>query len=119
MEADLVESGRAWATPMPDYADHFALVRQINADAGHIPRVAIDAWQHSGPLRVRRELAERMAQLAHRGLLRVDDPDRAALHFTVLVSVSNPSYRRGALSDAELDQTVRAGVRAFLHGHQA
>ena len=27
LEADLVEFGRAWVTPTPDYADHFALVR--------------------------------------------------------------------------------------------
>src|SRR3954468_20455887 len=35
LERDLIEVGRAWATPMADYADHFALVRQITAEVGH------------------------------------------------------------------------------------
>jgi len=119
LESDLIEFGRAWATPMPDYADHFALVRQINAEIRHIPPGAIDAWQETGPLRVRRELAARMAQLAERGLLAVDDPERAALHFTVLVSVSNPSLPRARLRDAEIDAMVTAGVRTFLHGYHS
>ncbi|MDQ3628511.1 MAG: TetR/AcrR family transcriptional regulator [Actinomycetota bacterium] len=117
LEADLIEFGRAWATPMPDYVEHFALVRQINAEAGHFPRAAIDAWQEIGPLRVRREIGSRMAQLADRGLLNIDDPDRAALHFTLLVAVHNPSYRGAPLADREIDLMVRAGVRAFLHGY--
>lgn len=116
-EADLVAFGRAWATPIPDHADHFALVRHINADAGHIPQTAIEAWQEAGPLRVRRELARRMRGLADQGLLRVDDPDRAALHLSLLVAVANPSLPGAALSDEEITEMVASGVRAFLHGY--
>ena len=96
LEADLIEFGRAFVAPMPDNAEHRALVRQINAEAGHIPQAAIEAWQQTGPLRVRRELAGRLRQLADRGLLRIDDPDRAALHFLVLISPPNPSFRGSA-----------------------
>jgi AcrR family transcriptional regulator len=119
LEADLIEFARAWVTPTPDYADHFALVRQVNAEAGHIPQAAIDAWQEAGPLRVRRELASRIQQLADRGLLRVDDPHRAALHFAKLVSVSDPSYRGAVRTEGEIAEIVAAGVRAFLHGYLA
>jgi len=117
LESDLIEFARAWVTPMPDYADHFALVRQINAEAGHIPQSAIDAWQETGPLRVRRELARLMLQLAERGLLRIDDPDRAALHFALLISVTNPSYRGAVAPEEDIAEIVTSGVRAFLHGY--
>ena len=117
LEADLVEFARAWVTPTPDYAEHFALVRHINADAGHIPPEAIDAWQEMGPLRVLRELARRLRRFAERGLLRVDDPDLAAFHFANLVSISNPSHRAAIRSDAEIDEIVAPGVRVFLHGY--
>ncbi|WP_329085702.1 MULTISPECIES: TetR/AcrR family transcriptional regulator [unclassified Streptosporangium] len=118
LEPDLVEFAQAFATPTTgEYAEHFALVRQINAESGHIPRAAIDAWQETGPLRVRRELADRMRQLADRGLLRVDDPDRAAIHFMLLISVANPSYQGAVLEEREIDEMVTSGVRAFLHGY--
>lgn len=117
LEPDLTEFGRALARPMTGYADHFALVRQINAETGHIPQAAIDAWQETGPLRVRRALAGRMRELADRGLLRVDDPERVANHLMLLVSVPNLSYRGAAQSEEEITEMVVSGVRAFLHGY--
>lgn len=118
LEADLVEFGRALARPMTaEHAEHFALVRQVNAEAGHIPQAVIDAWQETGPLRVRRELAGHLRQWADRGLLRVDDPDRAALHLMLLISAGTPAHRAAAPDEREIDEMVTAGVRAFLHGH--
>jgi AcrR family transcriptional regulator len=122
LEEDLIEFGNAFAAPIPDYADHFALVRQINAEAGHIPQAALDGWQEAGPRRVRRALADKMRQLVAGGLLRVDDPDRAATHFALLTStsVANPS-QQGAivLTDREIADIVRAGVRIFLYGYSS
>ncbi len=117
LESDLVDFGRAWATPMPNYAVHRALVRQINAEVSHIPPAAIDVWQKTGPLRVRAALGGRFRQLAEQGRLSIDDPDRAALHFTLLVSVHNPSMPGAQLSPAELDEMVGSGVRTFLRGY--
>lgn len=57
LEADLVAFGRDLASPMTGYQDHFALVRQVNADLEHIPQPAIDAWQRAGPRRVVAALA--------------------------------------------------------------
>ncbi|WP_424187249.1 TetR/AcrR family transcriptional regulator [Actinokineospora sp. G85] len=118
LEASLLAFGRAWAEPMTNYAEHIALVRQVNAETGHIPQAAIDAWQRTGPLRVRRELAYRLRRLADRGLLRVDDSERAALHLMLLISVSNPVQHSFAPTDAELQEMVAAGVDTFLNGRR-
>jgi len=117
LEADLVAFGIAWRTPMPDYAEHSALVRQVNAEAGHIPQEAIDAWQEAGPIAVRRALADRLAAFAADGLLRIDDPMRAALHFSLLISGANPSYRGGSMPPDEIKDAITTGVDAFLHGY--
>ncbi|MDQ3783410.1 MAG: TetR/AcrR family transcriptional regulator [Actinomycetota bacterium] len=118
LEPDLIEFGLALATPMTDYADHFALVRQINAEAGHIPRAALDAWREAGPLRVLGELARRMRRLAEQRLLRIDDPDRAAVHFMLLVQGAIPfQHGLGATRESEIDEIVTSGVRVFLHGY--
>jgi AcrR family transcriptional regulator len=118
LEDDLIEFGLALATPMTDYAEHFALVRQIDADAGHIPQDALDAWQEAGPRRVLRELARCMRRLAEQGPLRIDDPDRAAVHFMLLVQGAVPFHHGiGATPEAEIDEIVTSGVRAFLHGY--
>ncbi|WP_101790847.1 TetR/AcrR family transcriptional regulator [Nonomuraea indica] len=116
VEADLIEFGRDWVTPRPDSAAHFSLVRQINAEAGHIPQEAVDAWQETGPRRVRRELAGHLQRLAKQGVLRIDDPDRAALHLLLLVSAGLPTVH-ASLSADMIDETVTAGVHTFLHGH--
>lgn len=119
LETDLIELGRALATPMTGYADHFALVPQIDAEAGHIPQAALDAWREAGPRRVLLELAGRMRQLAGRGLLRVDEPDRAATHFMLLVQGAVPFHHGvGATREDEVTEVVTAGVRAFLYGYR-
>jgi AcrR family transcriptional regulator len=119
LEADLIEFATVWATPVPGHAEHFALVRHINADAAHIPAATIEAWQEAGPLRVRRVLAERMEQLARQGLLRASDPDRAASHFVLLTTVINASLPARAPTGEQIAETARTGVRAFLHGYAA
>ncbi|MER6998891.1 TetR/AcrR family transcriptional regulator [Streptomyces sp. NPDC000410] len=118
LEADLIAYGQASVRHMhTDHRRHFALVRQINADLEHIPRPAIDAWQEAGPRRVRRALVDRLRQLGERGLLHMDDPERAAAHLAALISVSDLSYRTLNPTDEELDAIVAAGARAFLYGY--
>jgi AcrR family transcriptional regulator len=117
LEPDLVEFGTAFAGPVRDeHAAHFALVRQVNAEIGHIPQEAIDAWQETGPLRVRHVLAGRLRELGDRGLLRLDDPERAALQLMRLIAPGNPSYRGAVPTEEEIAETVTAGVRTFLYG---
>lgn len=117
LEPDLVEFGLAFARPMAaEHAEHFALVRQINAEVGHIPQDAIDAWQETGPLRVSRALAGRLRELAERGLLRAGDPERAAHQLMRLIAADNPSYRRAVPAEEEITEIVTAGVHTFLYG---
>ncbi|MFF3247990.1 hypothetical protein ACFYWY_30660 [Streptomyces sp. NPDC002870] len=54
---------------------------------------------------------------AERGLPRIEDADRATIHFLVLVSVAEPSRPRLVLTDKERDEIATAGVRTFLHGY--
>ncbi|MGY1718314.1 TetR/AcrR family transcriptional regulator [Blastococcus sp. SYSU DS0552] len=120
LEADLVEFGLAWVTPMADFPDHFALVRQMTAEVGHLPHELIERWQDAGPRRVMRELALRLEALADRGLLLIDDSDRAANHFVLLAAwdVTDRSYYGAIpLEQATVERIVRSGVHAFLHGY--
>ena len=120
LEADLVALGRAWARPLVDFADHFALVRQINAEAAHFPPALLAAWRDAGPRRAERALAGYMQRLADRGRIEVDDASTAARHFTLLVGgeVTDRSYFGAVpLDERETTRVVRAGVRTFLRGH--
>ncbi|GAA4018198.1 TetR/AcrR family transcriptional regulator [Allokutzneria multivorans] len=117
LAADLIEFGIEWAGPTIGTGEHFALVRQINAEAAHIPRTAIEAWQETGPLRVRRELAGHLQRLSDQGLLRITNADRAAVHLLVLVGAFNPSFPGAEPSAEEITEMVRTGVHAFLHGY--
>jgi transcriptional repressor AefR-like protein len=65
-------------------------------------------------------LADRLRALADRGLLRIDDPHRAAVHLMLLVQGTVP-FRHGiaATSEPEVADAVIAGVHAFLHGYLA
>ncbi|HEY8718529.1 TetR/AcrR family transcriptional regulator [Pengzhenrongella sp.] len=120
LEADLVALGCAWTKPMAEFTDHFALVRQINAEVGHFPQAGLDAWQETGPRRVHRELALRLRRLADEGRLAIGDADRAATHFVLLVGseLTSRSYF-GAIpfEESEVTEIVTAGVRTFLHGY--
>lgn len=121
LEADLVDLGRdlvAMGVEEP-FADHFGLVRQINAEIEHIPPAAIEAWQATGPMRVLDVLASHLARLGERGLLRTDDPRRTATHLMLLISVYNPSMPSAVPSEESTESMVTAGVRAFLYGYAA
>lgn len=121
LEADLVEFGLAWVTPMARFPDHFALVRQMTAEVGHLPHDLIETWQDAGPRRVMRELAQHLKRLADRGLLHVVDPTQAANHFVLLAAwdVTDRSfYGAIPLDQAAVEHIVRSGVHAFLYGYK-
>ncbi|MFG1653382.1 TetR/AcrR family transcriptional regulator [Micromonospora sp. NPDC049275] len=120
LEGDLVAFGIEWISVRNSAnAPHFALVRQIHAEAEHIPAAAIAAWQENGPQRVRRELADRLCAIAERHPLKMDDPERAAGHLMVLISSDNLPYLVGPPAEREVAAMVAAGVHTFLHGYQA
>lgn len=121
IEEDLIEFGRVWVTQTFEHATHFALVRQVIADARHIPERTLRAWQEAGPSRVRREIAEHLRRIADAGHLTITDADLAALHLVQLVAGDATSTYFGALPlpTEELHRLADAGVRAFLHGYAA
>jgi len=122
LERELLALGEALVAQVTEHADHFAMVRQINAEARHFPPGALDAWQEAGPLRVERAVAERLRQLGERGVLRVEDPLVAARHFNALTTaeIALRSYH-GALPlpPRRASAMIGAGVRAFLNGYAA
>ncbi|MEV7778919.1 TetR/AcrR family transcriptional regulator [Kitasatospora sp. NPDC088351] len=122
LEADFTALGLAWVSALTEFADHFALVRQINAEAGHLPKALLDAWQQTGPRRAMAELGSRFGELAAQGLLDAPDPARAAQHFVLLTGteVTQRSYW-GAhpLTGQETTEIITAGVQAFLRAYAA
>ncbi|MFD4997366.1 TetR/AcrR family transcriptional regulator [Streptomyces buecherae] len=120
LEADLLDFGREFTAPMTGtHAAHFALVRQVHADAGHIPQAAIDVWQETGPLRVRRALAAYLRQWSEQGLLRTADPDRAAIHLMLLISAADPARPGlGTPTQEDVDDRIAAGIHVFLNGYR-
>ncbi|MEV0530244.1 TetR/AcrR family transcriptional regulator [Kitasatospora sp. NPDC050463] len=122
LETDLVTLGLDWVAALTTFADHFALVRQINAEAAHLPKDLLDAWQATGPRRAMIELGIRFGELADQGLMDAPDPARAAQHFVLLVGseVTQRSYW-GAhpLAPSETEEIVTAGVQAFLRAYAA
>lgn len=119
LEDDLVEFGIAWATPDADSAQHFALVRQIAADAGHLPAEAIDAWQQAGPLKVRAAIASCLRKMGDAGLLSIEDEMLAANQLIQLTAGSvHPTPVQIDVPTEDLEAIVRSGVRVFLAAYR-
>ncbi|MFI5940508.1 TetR/AcrR family transcriptional regulator [Streptomyces uncialis] len=120
LEDDLVDFGRAWVAPLGTFPDHFALVRQLRAEVGHLPPELLKAWEEAGPLRVERALGERFRGLADDGMLQTDDPRQTAVHFLQLISgeiIDRSYYGALPLPPEEVSNLIRSGVRAFLRGY--
>jgi AcrR family transcriptional regulator len=120
-DPDLPGLARAWATPDPEFADHFALVLQVRAEVRHVPTAAREAWLEAGPRRVQAAVAARLARLGERGVLRaLDDPDRTAAHFIALVAGEVSSRTVNGLLPmpaAEIHASADAGLAVFLRAY--
>lgn len=120
LEEDLVAFSVAWVEPLQTFPDHFALVRQLRAEVGHLPPELLRAWEEAGPLRVEQTLAERFQGLADDGLLPTKDGRQASSHFIQLISgeiLDRSYYGAVPLPPEETKQLITAGVRAFLYGY--
>ncbi|MEV6231025.1 TetR/AcrR family transcriptional regulator [Saccharopolyspora shandongensis] len=121
LRSDLIGLGHALIAAMAEFGAHFALVRQINADVGHIPAEVLAAWQETGPHRVQADLARRLAELSDKGLLRIDDPRRAAVHFVLLAAGEVQSltfWGAQPIDEGAVDAIVTAGVEVFLRAYR-
>jgi AcrR family transcriptional regulator len=119
LETNLVCLAREWVRLAPEFADHFAIVRRIRAEAERFPPEVRKAWQEAGPLRARRALAAQLARLADRGLLDIGDPEFAAQHFMALITDTTLGRAEFSVTaqESEIERMATAGVRAFLYGH--
>ncbi|WP_436777886.1 TetR/AcrR family transcriptional regulator [Yinghuangia sp. YIM S09857] len=120
LAADLRAFAREYATAGTAFSEHFALVRQIQAEAGHLPREVLEAWQDAGPRPVNAALAGRFAELGEKGLLEITDPRRAAMHFVLLTGteVSTRTFLGAVpIPDADIDHIVDAGLEVFLRAY--
>lgn len=117
LEPALVACGIALHTVVPPEAPHWGLVRQVQADTDHIADDVIDTWRRLGPARVKKQLALHLADLDRRGLLRLDDPSTAALHYSALVGTAyNSALEADPSADRATELMIRA-ISAFLHGY--
>jgi len=116
---DLIALGTAFVAQTTDHPEHFAMVRQIRADALQLPTEVIDRWHQVGPMRVQTEVAERLRSLAARGQLQLDSAELAALHFIALVTapITVRPYAAAAPNPRWTVDMVKAGVTAFLTGY--
>uniref|UniRef100_A0AAU2W298 TetR/AcrR family transcriptional regulator n=1 Tax=Streptomyces sp. NBC_00008 TaxID=2903610 RepID=A0AAU2W298_9ACTN len=119
--ADLLALGRAFVGQRTQFPEHFAMIQQIMAEVQHFPAAVIDTWQQAGPLRVQHEVARQLEQLAEAGLLRIEDPALATLHFIALVSseITIRPHGSPSLSPARMRECVTRAVDTFLYGYGA
>lgn len=116
VQADLTELAVAWSAHEPEHDSHFALMEQ-SRNVPELPAEALEQWHRNGPGRVRKALADHLADLAARGLLRVEDPELAAHQFGALVALPDPSNPASHRSSEETARIAEAAVATFLHGH--
>jgi AcrR family transcriptional regulator len=120
LEESLRSLAKAWFYIRQDNAAHFAMVQQAMAEARHLPPELVNRWIEVGPARSTRVLADQLSRLMDGDRLRSSKPDRAANHFILLTigELSRESFGNSlALSEAQIDETVRYGVEAFLRGY--
>lgn len=99
------------------------LRRLVIGEVARFPELA-QVLYDGGPRRAMGMLAQLFATLAERGLLRIADPQEAAIHFNWLVMAE--AVNRAMLlgdaaipSEAELRQQAESGVRVFLAAYGA
>ena len=115
IRGDLIAFGNAWAASDPATEMHFAMVRQIDADADHIDPDVLTAWRRAGPERVRSAVAGHLRRAADDGLLDVGDEQIAAVHLIELTAGVVHAMRPGS----DVARVVGAGVDVFLAAYGA
>lgn len=122
LERDLVALAEGFADLLTRYADHFALVRHIHAEADHVPPEVFRSWQEAGPIPVTAALTEAFQNLHDEGLLDAHgDAALTAAHFVALTSQTltlRTHYGVLPLPEEESRHLLRGGVAAFLRAYR-
>nr|WP_042184536.1 TetR/AcrR family transcriptional regulator [Kibdelosporangium sp. MJ126-NF4]CEL16363.1 Transcriptional regulator, TetR family [Kibdelosporangium sp. MJ126-NF4]CTQ94287.1 Transcriptional regulator, TetR family [Kibdelosporangium sp. MJ126-NF4] len=119
VEAALRGLAMEWDQPQPEFDDHFAITRRMDAEREHFPAEIYRGWREAGPWRVQRALAVRFEQLRDKGLLDFPDAQFAAHHFSVLLWATARTRGRdkdGPLAAKDFERIAADVVPAFLYG---
>jgi AcrR family transcriptional regulator len=94
--------------------------RMVVAEAGKFPELA-DVFYEAGPSRALVRMTDWISQNVEAGRLSVDDPEFAAEQLFALMQTRVLMRRRfhmiAAISEADIERVVTAGVRLFLRGY--
>lgn len=118
LEDDLTAFCLDRARSVTEFPEHFALVRTIHTEASRLPAAFLETWAAHGPPTAHLRLAPYLEKIAERGLLAFDDAARAAHRLNTLTMndvLMRSYYGAVPLPDAEVEEIVTDGVRAFLH----
>ncbi|WP_028659335.1 TetR/AcrR family transcriptional regulator [Nocardioides insulae] len=117
VEPALVAFATEWLAGTTQSATHRALIRQVGAEAAHLGADIITAWWQAGPGRVRAELTATLARWADLGLLGIEHPERAAIHFSELVS-ARPGPPGSPFTQRQRRAWAVDGVAVFVRGYR-
>jgi AcrR family transcriptional regulator len=93
-----------------------ALRKLIENEGSRYPEL-FETWKDYGPGKNWPAISARFARLARDGDIELDDPDLAARQFMALIRADLPNEPGETVSDAELEQAARNGVRTFLRAY--
>lgn len=98
-----------------------ALRRNIVAEVARFPELGLMLYDH-GPRLTIELIAGFLARWAEKGILRVDDPRTAAVHFIALCEADLLTRTYLGVTEATpelIGETVRRGVEVFLRAYRA
>jgi AcrR family transcriptional regulator len=113
---DVLVLARGFAAHHHEFPEHFQMVRQLIAEADHLPASAIEAWQAAGPRVVNGIVVRELERMRDAGQLSLGDVNLAARQLAALVSaraLTDPLSRERTADDEDL----RAGAAVFLRGY--
>ncbi|KQU99169.1 TetR/AcrR family transcriptional regulator [Devosia sp. Root105] len=93
-----------------------ALRKLIENEGSRYPEL-FETWKDYGPGKNWPAISARFARLARDGDIELDDPDLAARQFMALIRADLPNEPGETVSNAELEQAARNGVRTFLRAY--
>lgn len=93
-----------------------ALRKLIENEGSRYPEL-FETWKDYGPGKNWPAISARFARLARDGDIELDDPDLAARQFMALIRADLPNEPGETVSDAQLEQAARNGVRTFLRAY--
>jgi TetR/AcrR family transcriptional repressor of mexJK operon len=117
LEVSLIALARSITVSAIGSSDYTALIRLVSMESANLPELRDHLWSAPEP---EEAVAERFADFGRRGLLEVPNPRLAADHFVALtLSPSTHSLGRAITpNDADTDQMIIDGVRAFLRAYR-